>query len=293
MNTSRLLKCAGAVMALAVVSACGGGSTVAPAGPTFNASYVNKTLFVNGRPTTAARLVAAPSFANLVPLKKKSSKDYEYVIGYYGSYASMFNYPKSAEQVGEINGAGGQGCTNAQFGYGKKIIWNAGRQNDEVIEYSVPSNKMLKSVSLPYSVTASCSMNAKGDLAVGILLSNSYGPAGQMVIFKNATGTGKVYQTPLREEFFSGYDAKGDLFADGYDPNGQWMLVELPVGTSKFVTINASNSPGFPGSVQWDGTYLTVFDQDSSQTYQYTVTGTTATLKNTVTYSGIYDCAQT
>jgi hypothetical protein len=45
--------------------------------------------------------------------------------------------------------------------------------------------------------------------------------------------------------------------------------------------------------VQWDGTYLTVFDQYTSETYQYTVSGTTATLKNTVQYTGAGDCAQT
>jgi hypothetical protein len=45
--------------------------------------------------------------------------------------------------------------------------------------------------------------------------------------------------------------------------------------------------------VQWDGTYLTVFDQDTSETYRYTVSGTTAKLKNTVQFSGVGDCAQT
>jgi hypothetical protein len=45
--------------------------------------------------------------------------------------------------------------------------------------------------------------------------------------------------------------------------------------------------------VQWDGTYLTVFDQGTSETYQYTVSGTTATLKNTVQFTGTSDCAQT
>ena len=45
--------------------------------------------------------------------------------------------------------------------------------------------------------------------------------------------------------------------------------------------------------MQWDGTYVTVFDQDTSETYQYTVSGTTATLKNTVQFTGASDCAQT
>jgi hypothetical protein len=45
--------------------------------------------------------------------------------------------------------------------------------------------------------------------------------------------------------------------------------------------------------VQWDGTYLSVFDQLTSETYQYTVSGTTATLKNTIHLTGASDCAQT
>jgi hypothetical protein len=49
----------------------------------------------------------------------------------------------------------------------------------------------------------------------------------------------------------------------------------------------------FPGSVQWDGKYLTVTDQDAGAMYQYTVSGTKATLKGTVSLSGSGDCAQT
>jgi len=292
MNTPGLLKCAGAVVALAIVSACGSGSAVAPSAATFNASYSGKTLFVNGRPTTAARLSPMPRYAELVPDRTSKSK-YEYIINYYGTYASMFNYPKSTQMIGQIDGAGGQGCTNVLYGYGKKIIWNAGRTNNVITEYKVPSNKVLKTLSLGYTFTSSCGMNTSGDLAVGVLLGNSYGAGGQVVIFKNATGSGTVYDTPLAREYFNGYDPSGNLFADGFDLNYNFTLVELAKGSSKFVTIKTSNAPEFPGSVQWDGTYVTVFDQLTNQLYQYTVSGTTATLKNTVQLTGSSDCAQT
>jgi hypothetical protein len=136
-------------------------------------------------------------------------------------------------------------------------------------------------------------MNTTGDLAVGVLLGNSKGAGGQVVIFKNAMGSGKVYDTPLAKEYFDGYDSSGNLFADGTGSSYYFMLVELPKGSSKFVTIKTSNSPGFPGSVQWDGTYVTVFDQDTSEAYQYTVSGQTATLKNTIHFDQTGDCAQT
>jgi hypothetical protein len=290
MNTPGLLKCAGAVVALVIVSACGSSSTVAPSAATLNATYVGRTLFVNGTPVAAARLNPLPRYAELVP-DKSTSKKYEYIFNIYGSYAGIFNYPHSTAMIGQINGLGGQGCTNALYGYGKKIFWNAPRTNDQVVEYQVPK-KLLKSLTLSYTFTSSCAMNTSGDLAVGVLLGNNYGPGGQVVIFKNATGSGKVYNTPLAKEYFDGYDPSGDLFADGFGPSYNFMLVERPKGKSKFVTIKTSNSVQFPGSVQWDGTYLTVLDQLSNAIYQYTVSGTTATLKNTVQLTGASDCAQ-
>jgi len=178
------------------------------------------------------------------------------------------------------------------YGYGKKLFWNAGRTKDLIYEYRVPK-KLIKTLSLSYTYTSSCAMNTSGDLAVGVLLGNSYGPGGQVVIFKNASGSGTVYNTPLTKEYFDGYDPSGNLFADGFGPSYNFALVELPKGSSTFVTIKTSNSPEFPGSVQWDGTYLTVFDQYTSETYQYAVSGTTATLRNTVQFRGASDCAQT
>jgi len=291
MNTRGLLNYAGAAVALALLCACASGSAVAPSGQTPATSYAGRTLFVNGTPVTAARLNPLPSYANLVPAAS-SPKDYEYIFNYYGTYGSIFDYPKGTSMVGQINGGGGQGCTNALYGYGKKIIWNAGRTNDLISEYRVPK-KLIKTLYLPYTFTSSCAMNAAGDLAVGVLLGNSYGRGGQVAIFKGAKGKAKVYQTPLYKEYFDGYDSSGNLFADGTGSNYGFMLVELPKGSSSFVTISTSNSVQFPGSVQWDGTYLTVFDQLANATYQYAVSGTTATLKNTVTYSGSSDCAQT
>jgi hypothetical protein len=289
MNTPGLLKCGIVVVALVIVSACG--SAVAPSAAALSATYVGRTLFVNGTPVTAARLNPLPSYANLVP-DKSTSKNYEYIFNHYDTYADIFDYPKSTAMIGKIVGAGGQGCTNVLYGYGKKIFWNAGRTHDLISEYEVPK-KLIKTLSLNYTFTSSCAMNTSGDLAVGILLSNSYGAAGQVVIFKNATGSGKVYDTPLAKEYFDGYDPSGNLFADGFGPSYDFGLVELPKGSKKFVTVKTSNLPQFPGSVQWDGTYLTVFDQYTSETYQYSVSGTTATLKNTVQLSGASDCAQT
>jgi hypothetical protein len=222
----------------------------------------------------------------MLPDRRKKAKTYEYVINYYGTYASIFDYPKSDSQIGSISGAGGQGCTNVLYGYGKKIIWNV-EGPSQIQEYQVVK-KPLKTLSVSFSFPSSCGMDTSGDLAVGNL------SGGEVAIFKNASGSGTIYSTPLDEEFFDGYDNQGNLFADGFTGyRSGFALVELPKGSTKFVTIKTSNNPEFPGSVQWDGTYLTVFDQDTAEIYQYTVSGTTATLKGTVSLSGTSDCAQT
>ena len=291
MKSTSFVKCAGAVIALAILSACGGSSAVAPSTASLNGKYIGRTLWVNGRPVTAAHLNPLPTYATIVPDRHAKAKDYEYVFNDYGTYASIFDYPKSNQEIGMINGLGGQGCTNVLYGYGKKTFWDVGDQ-DQIEEFKVPQ-KLIKTLSVNYSFPSSCAMNTSGDLAVGILYANGAG-GGDVVIFKNASGSGKAYSTPMDEEFFDGYDNQGNLFADGFTGSRTgFALVELPKGSTKFVTIKTSNAVQFPGSVQWDGTYLTVFDQLANAMYQYTVSGTTATLKGTVTFTGSSDCAQT
>jgi hypothetical protein len=227
-----------------------------------------------------------PRFATLVPDLVKGRRR-EYVINLYGSFAAEFNYPKGDTQVGMINNVGGQGCTNVLYGYGKNILWIVAGSS-QITEYDVRKNATVKTISVSFGFPTSCAMDTSGDLAIG-----NY-DGGQVIIFKNASGTGTVYTTPLDEEFFDGYDPQGNLFADGFtgDRSG-FALVELPKGSSTFKTITTSNAVDFPGSVQWDGTYLAVTDQIANAIYQYTVSGTTATLKGTISLSGSSDCAQT
>ncbi len=260
----------------------------APSTAALNAHYVGRTLSINGRLVTAARvnLSPLPRYAPTVP-DLHSRAPFEYVISLYGTYASIFRYPKSVAQWGTINNVGGQGCTNVLYGYGKKIIWIVAAYNG-ITEYEVPK-KPIKTLSVLIGQPSSCAMNSEGDLAVGIISGTGQG---DVVIFKHASGSGQIYPTPLGQEFFDGYDAKGNLFADGFSTSGFFEFVELPKGSTKFETITTSNTVRFPGSVQWDGKYLTVLDQSVNDIYRYTVSGTNAKLRSTVALKGAADCAQ-
>ena len=104
--------------------------------------------------------------------------------------------------AGPLVGDGGQGCTNVLYDYGKKTFWNVGGAS-QITEYRVPK-KPIKTLSVPSSeMPSSCAMNSSGDLAVGILAGSN---EGDVVIFKNASGSGTPIRTPLAEEFFDGYD---------------------------------------------------------------------------------------
>jgi hypothetical protein len=297
MNTTGFVKYAGAVVALAICSACGagggGGSAVAPSNAAPNTAYVGRTLSVNGRLVTAARpsLSALLRYPTIAPdrIAQSRTKFFEYTINSYGTFAGIFDYPKGVSQIGTINNVGGQGCTNVLFGYGKKIFWIVAHF-DQITEYNVPQ-KPLKTLSVSDgSMPSSCAMNTSGDLAVGILNGPS---SGDVDIYKNASGKGTFVTSPLAREYFDGYDPKGNLFFDGFTSASSFALVELPKGSSKTHLITTSNSVQFPGSVQWDGKFLTVFDQLANNLYQYKISGTKAILKGTVSFSGSSDCAQT
>jgi hypothetical protein len=281
------LKYLGALVALALCSACGNGSAGGPSSAALNYQYVGKMLSVNGRLVTAARLSPLPRYATILPDRHAKSKTFEYIGDIYGSYVGIFDYPKSDKEIGQIANAGGQACTNVLYGYGKKIFWNVA-SDKQISEYQVPK-KLLKTLSDSIGQPSSCAMDSSGDLAVGILDGSR---AGDVVIYKNASGSGTVYGTPLASEYFDGYDNQGNLFADGFK-GGSFGLVELPKGSSKLETITTSNTVQFPGSVQWDGTYLTVLDQTANAIYRYTVSGTKATLEGTVSLQGSSACAQT
>jgi hypothetical protein len=291
-------RCAGAVVALAICSACSGGAggpAVSSSGNALNLQYKAGTAYVNGRPVTAARpnLNAHPVYASVLPdgatKNAKMTKYYDYIINDYTTYASIFDYPTDDKQIGTIDNVGGQGCSNVLYGYGKKIVWIVAGYN-QISEYKSPT-KLLKSLSVPESdFPSSCAMNSSGDLAVGILGGSD---TGSIALFKGAGGSPTFIGTGIAAEYFDGYDNKGNLFLDGFTSASKFGIDEIPKGSTKSEAIALSDSIGFPGSVQWDGTYMTVLDQDTNIIHQYTIKGTNATLHGTVTLKGASDCAQT
>jgi len=220
----------------------------------------------------SVRLQSTP--AQRVP---RGTGEVQYVSNYYETTILEFDYPKGESPIGSIGGYGGGLCTK-----GARTLWVV--TGAEAAEFKVGGMSPIRVLKPGGGACAIDPVN--GDLA---LLTS-----GDVIIFRYARGRGKVYGgTGLGEAYSDGYDGSGNLFLDGFNNNDAVELVELPKGSSTFLRMTTSNTIEFPGSVQWDGMYLTVFDQVASAFYQYTISGTRAILKGTVSLGGSSDCVQT
>lgn len=109
-----------------------------------------------------------------------------------------------------------------------------------------------------------------GDLAVLIFFGSS-GAQGEVLVYKDASGTPVSYTNPSQYYYnFGGYDDKGNLFFDGTDAYGNFMLSKLAKGASSAKTIGVQGGTiYYPGMVQWDRATadLIVGDQSCGNAY--------------------------
>ena len=211
------------------------------------------------------------------PLAQRTG-DVQYFSNVYGGTLLEFDYPRSESPIGSIGFSAGGLCTK-----GARTFWATGE--DEIAEFKVGSSTPIKVLKAADYASGCAVEPATGDLAV-LDVSD-----GGVTIFHKARGKGKVISGALGEGDFAGYDNQGNLFIDGFSSDDRFALAELKKGSAGFVTIATSNTVKYPGSVQWDGRYLAVTDQDADAIYRYAVSGGDATLKGTVLLSGALDCA--
>jgi hypothetical protein len=109
-----------------------------------------------------------------------------------------------------------------------------------------------------------------GNLAVMSLFGTD-GVSGAVLVYPPGSSTPAEYSNPKQYYYnFGGYDGTGDLFFDGRDQSGNFILSELAKGASTAKTIPLTGGTVyFPGMVQWDRTKgdLIVGDQSCGGSY--------------------------
>lgn len=205
--------------------------------------------------------------------------DLIYLSNFYSSQIFAISYPHG-KLVGTISGADPQGlCASTTI---RGNWWVVNSSADQIVEYAHGGTSPIATVTTSAGEPAGCSVDpTSGNLAVTII------GAGKIVIFKNGSGSGTEVEDGLESTYFPGYDGKGDLFADGLNSSGVGF-VELRKGAGAFktVTLPPSLAAGFPGDIQWDGTYLAYGTGSSSTIDRLAIKRHTAIIKGTVQLAG-------
>lgn len=112
---------------------------------------------------------------------------------------------------------------------------------------------------------------SSGTLAVTNLFGTG-SASGNVLMYSGGSQSGGPFQNASQFLYnFASYDGSGNLFFDGRDAGGNFMLSELPKGALKARTVKVSGGTiYFPGMVQWISTKhdLIVGDQSCDNAYQ-------------------------
>ncbi len=229
----------------------------------------------------------APQHMWVSPDRKKK-KSYLYISD--SGYNVVWEYGlPSGKETGELTGfeePQGECASGADW-------WVSNTEESAIDEYTAGGTTPIATVSDPGEYPVGCSYDKKTkDLAVTNIISTEDGE-GSLAVYKNGSGTPTTYTcSNLYRYYFTGYDDKGDLFVDGENSDYGFGFCELPAGSSTLEDITLNVTPEFPGTVQWDGKYVDVGDQDENTLDQYTVSGTSGTEEGSVSLDDISDPVQ-
>lgn len=168
-------------------------------------------------------------------------------------------------------------------------VWLANSDALELLQYS-RSGALLNTLSDPTGSPIGCAVDpTTGNLAVTSF--DAFGVSAQVLIYPNATyPPAQEFRNPALDfPFFPAYDPQGNLYVNGLDFSGHYILSEAAAGSDTLSTVNISGGTlYFPGMVQWNivASSLALGDQlcngsPSACIYSATVSGSTATITGT------------
>jgi hypothetical protein len=111
---------------------------------------------------------------------------------------------------------------------------------------------------------------------------------GSVLIYPSPSNSPTQYTVPnVQYPYYTGYDPEGDLFVQGRTSGErEYVFAELPKGGSEFQDISLNQNLTEPGTVQWDGSYITVANGNSI--WQLQVSGSEGTVVGQTTLNGAW-----
>jgi hypothetical protein len=260
-----LIACAGA----ATIASCAGGSLPSHTGDPGAASPVDRPFSSVG----ATGSWMKPGAKN---------EDLLYVGGNNG-YVTVYSYPEG-KQVGALENPefylpAGE-CVDQT---GDVFITDLGA--NKIFEYRHGGTRAVQTLQSAIGDPNGCAVDpTTGNLAVSSI---GRGTDGNVAIYSHAKGSPRTYlDAHIYQYYWCSYDPSGDLYVNGLSHKTGFAVAELPKGGSSFIDISLSHKLEFPSGVQWDGKYLVLGDQVGDSIYQFTISGSGATLAKTVVLDG-------
>lgn len=211
----------------------------------------------------------SPSKAGLSDLSERprhsnSASDLLYVANV--KTVSVYSYPgnKLEETLPGFGKAHGE-CVDSNGS-----VYVTDFVKSEIVEFAHGQKKRVATFKSPLGAPLGCSIdNASGALAVSAL-------DGLAVFPKNRKNPSVYKDSTFRQFQLCGYDNGGNLFVDGFSSSFDFKLDELPKGGTALKELGIDKSIGWPGQIQWDGTFLTVGDAELLLIYRVRIRGAQA-----------------
>lgn len=167
----------------------------------------------------------------------------------------IYEYGKTLQTIGDNNQPYGE-CVDA-----KGDTWITNFSGGTVVEYTHGGTQPIATLGTDgYSI--GCSVSPNGDLAVANFSTAS--GIGNVQVFKHASGTPTNYSSQSAPYLWPpGYDAQGNLFVEAETASGGVGVFGLPAGGSSLDPTPVPWTINVPGSVMWDGKYITFTDQEA------------------------------
>lgn len=287
---------------LALLAGCAGGSGTSPiAGPVAGTQSSNsRVLSVTHRIPANSHSVALPG----VTPARSGSPAHAFV-----DTAALAKAPKAiavsdaADNVVNVYNSGGTqiaqltGFSQPQgmAGDAHGNLYVADTSNSRVQVYGPGFQGSPTTLSDPGQYPAGVDSFGSGAyVAVTNIISTSGGP-GSVSIFHNGSLQSTITSATIGRAYFCAFDAAGNLYLDGTDPNGNIIIGEIANATSggtTFAQLTYGNTIAFPGGVQVNNQgQIVVDDQSGSALYTYNapVNGSLGSPVSTTSLSGVSD----
>jgi len=188
----------------------------------------------------------------------------------------IVSYP-SGHRVATIN-SWGPLCIDPNNG---NVYISTGSQ---LREYAPGTTTPIASVTFSSGLNGNaCAVDSTtGDIA--IVMFDNGSQSYSLSVYQTLGTSPQSYSNPNMKQYsFCGYDGQGNLFLDGRGTNEALLFSELPKNSSTFTDIAINEQlPNFPGSVQWDGTYITLETFKRPTIYRISVSGSAGIVEGTV-----------